>query len=316
MLTALLLAASLLASVDTTDLAPRIHRVAVAPGETLRVTVAGPAAGRPVVLVPGLFGSAFGFRHVVARLVAQGARTVVVEPLGVGGSARPPKADYSLTRQAARISAALDSLHVRGAVLVAHGVGGGMAFRVAVTRPELVRGLVGLEAGPAERAASAGLARAVQFVPWVKMMGGARLIRSRIGASLKKESHDPAWVTEAVIDAYTADAAADLDGTLLALVRMSESREPEKLGPRLRELRVPVRMLIGEKEGKSRPAAGDLARLRVAVPALVVDTVRGSGHYLHEERPQAVADAILGLLGAPSDAAAATVDGDPGPGLR
>ena len=70
--------------------------VAVAPGECLQVTVTG--HGQDVVLIPGLFGSAFSFRHVVRRLTAAGYRSIVIEPLGVGDSARPRSGDYSLDR--------------------------------------------------------------------------------------------------------------------------------------------------------------------------------------------------------------------------
>src|SRR5262245_37003956 len=85
-------------------------RLPIAEAETLAVTVTG--SGRPVVLVPGLFGSAFAFRHVVPALVDSGYRPIVIEPLGMGTSARPAHADYSLTAQADRIGAVLDSLHV------------------------------------------------------------------------------------------------------------------------------------------------------------------------------------------------------------
>src|SRR5215213_3303729 len=79
--------------------------VPVAPAESLRVTAAG--TGSVVVLLPGLFGSAFGYRHLLALLPAAGYRAVVIEPLGIGGSPRPRGADYSLTAQAERIAAAL-----------------------------------------------------------------------------------------------------------------------------------------------------------------------------------------------------------------
>jgi soluble epoxide hydrolase/lipid-phosphate phosphatase len=69
--------------------------VTVAPGECLQVTMSG--TGPDIVLIPGLFGSAFSFRHVVPRLAEAGYRSIVIEPLGVGDSARPKGGDYSLT---------------------------------------------------------------------------------------------------------------------------------------------------------------------------------------------------------------------------
>src|SRR3989442_11203532 len=74
--------------------------VVLSPAESLQVTVAGAAAGKPVVLVPGLFGSAFTYRNVIPRLTAAGYRAIVIEPLGVGGSGRPQRPDYSLTAPA------------------------------------------------------------------------------------------------------------------------------------------------------------------------------------------------------------------------
>src|SRR2546430_6577011 len=102
--------------------------VPVAPAESLSVEAAG--RGARVVLIPGVFGWAFGFRKLVPLLVGAGYRTIVIEPLGVGASARPEKANYSLTAQADRIAAVLDSLHVRNALVLAHSIGGSEAVRL------------------------------------------------------------------------------------------------------------------------------------------------------------------------------------------
>src|SRR5438046_10491689 len=52
--------------------------LALSAAESVAVTVTG--TGRPVVLVPGLFGSAFGYRAVIPLLTAAGYRAIVVEP--------------------------------------------------------------------------------------------------------------------------------------------------------------------------------------------------------------------------------------------
>ena len=50
---------------------PRVTlRIAVAPGETLQVTMAG--RGDPIILIPGLFGLAYGYRKVTPLLVDAG----------------------------------------------------------------------------------------------------------------------------------------------------------------------------------------------------------------------------------------------------
>jgi pimeloyl-ACP methyl ester carboxylesterase len=61
-----------------------VRHIEVAPGEILYTTVIG--SGEPVVLIPGIFGGAFGYRKVIGPLVARGYRCIVVEPLGYGRS--------------------------------------------------------------------------------------------------------------------------------------------------------------------------------------------------------------------------------------
>src|SRR2546430_5726358 len=70
--------------------------VPLAATESLQVETSG--AGPPVVLIPGLFGSEFGFRKLVPLLNGAGYRTIVVEPLGIGSIARPPRPPSSLPR--------------------------------------------------------------------------------------------------------------------------------------------------------------------------------------------------------------------------
>ena len=124
---------AVLALAEASPAAATEHMIPVAPGECLHVEAAG--AGTPVVLVPGLLGSAFGFRKLVDPLVAGGYRVVVVEPLGIGSSGKPEAADYSLTAQADRIAAVLGALELDDAIVVAHSVAASMALRLAARHP-------------------------------------------------------------------------------------------------------------------------------------------------------------------------------------
>jgi pimeloyl-ACP methyl ester carboxylesterase len=248
--------------------------------------------GQPVVLIPGLFGSKFGFRHVVPLLAGAGYRVIVVEPLGIGSSARPENGDYSLTAQADRIAAVLDTLALRDAIVVAHSLGASMAYRLAYRRPDLVRAIVSLEGGPAEAAATPSFRRAMRFAPWIKWFGGIRRIRGKIRSSLKAASGDTSWVTDSVVDAYTAGAAADLDGTLKAFLRMADARERERLAPHLSAIHCPVRLLLGTARHEGGVPPADVAELRAGLPSLAIDSVLGSGHYIYEEQPDAVVAAV------------------------
>ena len=264
--------------------------VVVAPGESLRVVAAG--TGDPVVLVPGLFGSAYGFRHLLARLPAEGYRAIVIEPLAVGGSPRPERADYSLTAQADRIASAIRRLDTAPVLLVGHAVSGSIAMRLAVRHPELVRGVVSLDGGPMETAATPSFKRAMRYAPWVKWLGGMRRLRPRIRHDLIASSADSSWITDATLDAYTAGAANDLDGTLKAYLRMAETREPERLVPRLQELQAPLRLVVGAVRHEGGISAEQVTILATRAPRYALDSIAGAGLYSFEEQPEAVVAAI------------------------
>jgi len=273
----------------------RAFPLVLSPAESVEVTVAG--SGEPVVLIPGLFGSAFGYRAVIPLLTDAGYRAIVVEPLGIGSSARPEHADYSLTAQADRIAAALDRLSVRHAVVVAHSLGASMAFRLAYRRPDLVAGIVSLDGGPAEAAATRAFRRAMKFASWIKLFGGVKLVRKKIRGQLIKASGDASWVSEQVVDGYTAAAAHDLDGTLKAFLAMAERREPERLRPHLAEVRCPVRLLLGTATHEGGVSAEEVAVLAAALPLFIVDSVPGAGHFIYEEQPAVVVTAVRRLRG-------------------
>src|SRR2546425_11914103 len=73
-----------------------VVQLAVSPQESVSVTVAGAGAGEAVVLVPGLFGSAVGYRPLIPLLVGAGYQAIVFQPLCVGAAAPTQRAGYFL----------------------------------------------------------------------------------------------------------------------------------------------------------------------------------------------------------------------------
>ncbi|HEX2219652.1 MAG TPA: alpha/beta hydrolase [Gemmatimonadales bacterium] len=271
-----------------------VRDVEVAPGETLRTTSVG--RGEPVVLIPGMFGAAFGYRSIMGPLVERGYRCIVVEPLGYGWSSHPKKADYSFAAQTERVAEALDSLGVTRALLVAQSSGASIAFRLAVARPNLVRGLLSIDGGPAESASTPGMRKAFKLGGFVaKLAMDESKLRHDVRREIVRNSGDTTWITDDVIHHYTAGQTDDLSGSIDAFERMSKSKEPETLGDRLHHFTGPVRLLVGMVEHPAEIPDEQRELLLERLVDFAADTVAGSGQYIHEEQPAVVVDAVAQL---------------------
>ena len=271
-----------------------VRDIEVAPGETLRTTAVG--AGQPVILIPGLFGAAFGYRAIVQPLVTRGYRCIVIEPLGYGWSSHPKKADYSFTAQTLRVGAALDSLGVTRALFVAQSSGASIALRLAVARPELVRGLLAIDGGPSESAATPAMKKAFKLGGFaVKLALDESRLRHDVRREIVRNSGDTTWVTDAVIRAYTAGQAADMHGSIDAFQQMSKAKEGESLADRLHQYEGPVRLLVGTVPHPAEVTHEQRDLLRDRLSNFRSDSVSGSGQYINEEQPAVVVAAVKGL---------------------
>jgi len=279
----------------TTDTTAVVRDVSLGSGEMIRTTTIG-VGDRPVVFIAAIFGGAFGYRHLTVPLSELGFRCIVVEPLGFGFSSHPSQADYSFTAQTDRIGQVLDSLGVSRAIIVAQSTAASMAFRLAYRRPELVSGVLSISGGPAETPATPGLKRSLKYGGFLtKLFVTKGMLHGKVRADMVANSGDTTWVTEYVVDEYTAGQSADVDGTIDGLRRMSKSKEPESLSSRLHETRVPVRLLVGTAPHKSSVKDDEIALMTSQIPDFRVELVSGAGQYIHEEQPAVVLAAFSRL---------------------
>jgi pimeloyl-ACP methyl ester carboxylesterase len=271
-----------------------VRDIQVADGETLRTTSVG--TGQPIVLIPGIFGGAYGYRKITGPLVAQGYRTIVVEPLGYGSSSHPKKADYSFGAQSERVARTLDQMGIKRALIVAQSSGAAIAFRLAVVRPDLVRGLLSIDGGPAESAATPGMKKAFKFGGGlVKMTMDESRLRHEVRSEIVKNSGDTSWVTDAVIRNYTAGQTSDLNGSIEAFHQMAKSKESTSLADRLHQCTAPVLLLVGTVEHSSEVTGEQRELLKAKLPTFNTESVAGAGQFIQEEQPTVVLTAVTQL---------------------
>lgn len=286
----MLLALSLLVALDSAV----VRTVTTAPAESIRVTITG--TGTPVVIIPGLSGRAFAFRKVIPSLAENGLQLIVIEPLGTGNSSRPGKANYSLTSQADRIAAVMDSLQLPPSLIVAHSVSASMALRMAVRRPDRVAQILTIDGGPDEKLATAGVKKAVKFGFLLKIFAGRGKIRSEVRKGLVSSSTDTTWITNEVIDGYTEGAAGDIGAVLKVLKGMVNAVEPDSITNHLSEITVPVTLLLPTGRHDSGINSHKVQAMRDRIPHFAVDSVPDCGLHVHEERPDVVVAEVLKLV--------------------
>ena len=104
-----------------------------------------------VLLLHGNPTSSFLWRHVLVRVrsaggpVADGrSRWVAPDLIGMGHSEKPD-VDYRFADHVARLEAFIDSLHAQSLILVGHDWGVALALAILRSRPGLVRGIAMME---------------------------------------------------------------------------------------------------------------------------------------------------------------------------
>jgi pimeloyl-ACP methyl ester carboxylesterase len=269
------------------------ERFAEATGCRLRYFIGGPARGAPVVLVHGLGGCALNWVDV-GPLLARTRRVMIPELPGHGLST-PLPAVPNLAVFADRIGLVADREGMLPAAFVGHSLGGVVALRLALRRPDKVSALVlaaGAGISSTSRRAKYGL-RILGIIgprrlvaPWADSVADSSFLRyavfGRWGAS------DPLILSRAAVDGF-------LEGTRLTSDSVSAARAvvDDDVRWELGELGCRTLILWGARDNQLPLADGFEFARRLGAPLRVI---ADCGHLLIGERPDLCAEAIETFL--------------------
>jgi pimeloyl-ACP methyl ester carboxylesterase len=263
-------------------------------GARIRYFTGGPPDAPPLLLVHGFGGAAWNFADL-APLLARRHRLVIPDLPGHGGSAPLPAVASLASYAEALVTTCHEEGLERDVDVVGHSMGGTVALRLAVRRPELVGRLV--------LAAAAGISSATRmaevFLTFAAVVQPAR----RLGRWPDAIARSP-LLRRVVFTSFTvADPTSLSDRAVHGFLRgprehsdvLSAARALARDDPRrdLDRVACPVLCLWGARD-EQVPVddAFEYARRLRAPVRLIADC----GHLLVGERPDACADAIERFL--------------------
>ena len=274
-------------------------------GERMHVMEWGPADGRTVVLVHGNPTWSFLWRKVVAAIRARpggdALRLVVPDLVGLGLSSKPESEAHTLAQHIAWFGALVDQVAPGPVVLAAQDWGGPIALGAMTSRRERLRGLVlgNTAISPPAPTFKPTLFHRLARVPIV-----SDVLFERLGfplGVLHLSQGDRSSIRGDVARAYRWPLARREDRAApLALARMvpndaethpslAQLRETDAL---FRSLEAPIRIVWGTHDPVLGRVINHLERLRPDATIVRTD----AGHFLQEEVPEPLADAILDVV--------------------
>jgi pimeloyl-ACP methyl ester carboxylesterase len=121
-------------------------------GVQLRVIDAGDHGAPVVILAHGFPELAYSWRHQIPALAEAGYRVLAPDQRGYGGSEKPQSVDaYNIVELSADIIGLLDDVDADRAVIVGHDFGGVVAWGAPLLHPDRFAGVVGLSVPPVPR---------------------------------------------------------------------------------------------------------------------------------------------------------------------
>jgi pimeloyl-ACP methyl ester carboxylesterase len=249
-------------------------------------------AGPPVVLIHGTPSWSYLWRNVAGDL-AERYTVHVCDLLGYGTSEQREYQDVSIAAQTKVLAELLDLWGLEQPCVAGHDFGGAIALRLLLLEGRRLRRLA--------------LCDPVAIAPWItpfsrhvqahlevfQTMPGhihRQMIATHIRTAIARETTDDQlepylrpWLGAAGQAAYYRQ------------VSQFDERHTREIEPRYGEIQTPTLVLWGAQDGWLDPEFGQkLARM---IPSARLSLIPGAGHFLPEDRPDAVAAELAAFFG-------------------
>lgn len=273
------------------------RRYLVEVGDGLRMHVMEQGEGRPVLAFHGNPTWGYLYRKVAAELAGEPVRMIMPDLVGLGFSDRPPMADFTLANQVRWMAALIEKLELEDVVAVVQDWGGPIGLLALSRFPGLMTGLVAMNTvlGPPKPGF-----KPTTFHRFFSTKAGELACRwlglpqNRLGLA----QGDRRSISGIVQRAYSYPLKTLGSEAVIALVRMVPDTLDHPSVPQLEELAAfvdaydgPAAIVWGDKD----PVLGRLRnRISRQLPQATV-TATSAGHFLQEEVPALIAQAIRDL---------------------
>ena len=251
-----------------------------------------------ILLVHGSNASLHTFEPLVENLEDR-YRLISYDQPGHGLTGPHPSDDYSARGMFEAIAAVVDATRVDRFAIAGNSMGGWVAWRYALARPQDLSGLILINASGAPQPPDAEkprlyLGARIMRHPVGRFLGRHITPRSVFERSLLDAAADDAFVTESMVDRYW-ELMRYPGNRLAAGLRAVADREP-RYGQRLSEIAVPTLILWGAQDRVTPLYNGKTFAELIPNSRLVV--FEDVGHLTMEEAPKRTAAAIDEFLGA------------------
>lgn len=244
-------------------------------------------AGRPLVVLHGLFGSGDNWQSVARRLGGR-FRVITADLRNHGRS--PHAEEMGLDALARDVGELLDELGLPRVSVLGHSLGGKVAMRLALGEPERVEKLIAVDIAPR------------RYPPWHRWIIDA-LRKLDLPAAGSRTGLDAALapaVTDAVLRRFLLKSVErNADGGFRWRLNLEAiDRHHEELcgfPEHERAFTGPALFLRGGRS--DYVTAGDEFLIRRLFPNARIATIQDAGHWVHAERPDEFCAACREFLG-------------------
>jgi len=273
--------------------------------------------GEPVLLLHGFPELWYSWRHQMQAIAASGRRAVAPDLRGFGGSSAPAAIEaYDIEQLTGDLAALLDALEIETAVVVGHDWGSDLAWKFALIEPQRVSAVVGISVPYVPRAPAAPTTLMREhigedfYIVWIQEPGAAeaalsanvrrtlatREVWNAEWAARHDEPPTPPWMSDDDLQLYVDEFTRtgftgglnwyrnlDRNWELLATY---DGRTIDQPALFITGSRDPVRAFMPHEA-----MTGSVTDLRDVV---IID---GAGHWVQQERPAEVNEALISFLG-------------------
>lgn len=241
--------------------------------------------GPLVILSPGMGDLRSAYRLVAPELAKAGYQVVTVDLRGHGESSVPFDG-YTNSDVGSDLAALIRHLDAGPAVVVGHSFSGGSAVWLASEQPELLRGVVLLDA----------FTKPVSINVFMKQVARLVLSSPALWGTYYKSLH------KGPKPADFAEHVAAVKKNIGEKGRMAAARTmglggKDDLAGRLERTTVPALAVYGSKSPDFPDPAAEAETVAAAVAGKSeIVMIEGAGHYPHVEYPTETTDAVLAFL--------------------